>query len=72
MSISLHTRHYTALQLTQGVRLSIPHCYYNSNVAVAYRVCALNRRWKEVLFGGGAKVLSFTCKLCMKLRDVPT
>ena len=40
-SISMHTRHYTALQLTQGTRLSIPHCYYNSNIAMVCGVCAL-------------------------------
>ena len=34
----MHTGHYTALQ---GMRLSIPHCYYNGNVAIARGVCAL-------------------------------
>ena len=27
VSTSVHTRHYTALLLTQGTRLGIPHCY---------------------------------------------
>ena len=39
--LSRHTRsyrHYTALQ---GTRLSIPHWCYNSNVAMARRVCVL-------------------------------
>ena len=32
---------YTALQLTQGLRLSISHCYYNGIVAMVHGVCAL-------------------------------
>ena len=35
------SRHYAELQLTQGTRLSIPHCYYNGNVAMVHGVCAL-------------------------------
>ena len=27
ISKSTHTRHYSALLLTQGTRLGIPHCY---------------------------------------------
>ena len=41
MSISPHNRYYTALQLTWGTRLSIPHCYYDGNVAMVHNVCAL-------------------------------
>ena len=40
LSTSMYTRHYIALQPTQDTGLSIPHCYYNGNVAMVHRVFA--------------------------------
>ena len=61
-SISMHIRPCTALQLTQGTRLSISHCYYNGNVVMVRGVCALGS-------SSFLKALTPSCHLCGLWND---